>query len=235
MRRINEVPVRGWRGTIASMVSSHWPLADLWLQTPELVLRWPSLDDLHALADLAAAGVHDPEVQPFMVAWTDASPDERARSALQYHWSCWGSWKPSDWMLELAVVRDGVVVGSQGVGGRDFAVLREVHTGSWLGRRYQGQGIGTQMRAAVLALAFDGLGAQWAVSAAFEDNPASLGVSRKLGYRDDGIDWHLVRGRPALTRRLRLDRASWQATRAIPVQIHDLPPCLPLFGLPAGN
>ena len=77
------------------MVSSHWPLADLWLQTPELVLRWPSPDDLHALADLAAAGVHDPEVQPFMVAWTDASPGERARSTLQYHWSCWGSWKPS--------------------------------------------------------------------------------------------------------------------------------------------
>jgi GNAT superfamily N-acetyltransferase len=62
-------------------------------------------------------------------------------------------------------VRDGVVVGSQGVGGRDFAVLREVHTGSWLERRYQGQGIGTQMRAAVLALAFDGLEAQSAVSA----------------------------------------------------------------------
>jgi RimJ/RimL family protein N-acetyltransferase len=70
----------------------------------------------------------------------------------------------------------------------------------------------TQMRAAVLALAFDGLEAQSAVSAAFEDNPASLGVSRKLGYRDDGIEWHLVCGRPALTRRLRLELANWQAT-----------------------
>jgi RimJ/RimL family protein N-acetyltransferase len=62
-------------------------------------------------------------------------------------------------VLEFAVIRRGAVVGSQGVGGRDFAVLREVHTGSWLGRRYQGQGIGTQMRAAVLHMAFDGLGA----------------------------------------------------------------------------
>jgi RimJ/RimL family protein N-acetyltransferase len=215
------------------MASSHWPLTDLRLQTPELELRWPSLDDLDALADLAAAGVHDPQVQPFMVAWTDAAPEERARSTLQYHWSRWGSWTPSDWVLELAVIRDGAVVGSQGVGGRDFTVLREVHTGSWLGRRYQGQGIGTHMRAAVLHLAFDGLGARSAVSAAFEDNPASLGVSRKLGYRDDGIEWHLVRDRPALTRRLRLDRVGWQAARTIPVQIHGLPPCLPLFGLPA--
>jgi RimJ/RimL family protein N-acetyltransferase len=217
------------------MASPHWPLAALRLQTPELELRWPSLDDLYALADLAAAGVHDPEVQPFMVAWTDASPAERARSTLQYHRSRWGSWTPSDWMLELAVIRDGAVVGTQGFGGRDFAVLREVHTGSWLGRRYQGQGIGTQMRAAVLHLAFDGLGARSAVSAAFEDNPASLGVSRKLGYRDDGIEWHQVRGRPALTRRLRLDRAGWQAARMVPVQIYGLPPCLPLFGLPASS
>jgi RimJ/RimL family protein N-acetyltransferase len=221
------------RGTIAAMVSSHWPLAGLRLQTPDLELRWPSLDDLYELADLAAAGVHDPEVQPFMVAWTDASPEDRARGTLQYHWSCWGSWKPSDWMLELAVIRDGTVVGTQGIGGREFGVLREVHTGSWLGRRYQGQGIGTQMRAAVLQLAFEGLGAQWAVSAAFEDNPASLGVSRKLGYRDDGIEWHLVRGRPARTRRLRLGRADWLAARTVPVQIHGLRPCLPLFGLPA--
>jgi len=135
-----------------------------------------------------------------MVSWTDTTPDERARGTLQYHWSRWGSWKPSDWMLEFAVISDGVVVGTQGIGSRDFAVLCEVHTGSWLGRRYQGQGIGTQMRAAVLHLAFEGLGARHAVSAAFEDNAPSLGVSRKLGYRDDGIEWHVVRGRPALTR-----------------------------------
>jgi RimJ/RimL family protein N-acetyltransferase len=44
------------------------------------------------------------------------------------------------------------------VSGRDFAVLREVHTGSWLGQRYQGQGLGTEMRSAVLHLGFAGLG-----------------------------------------------------------------------------
>jgi len=181
------VPDRAGRGTIAAMLSSHWPPADLRLQTPDLELRWPSPDDLGELADLAAAGVHDPEVQPFMVPWTDDSPEERARGTLQYNWSRWGSWKPSDWVLPFAVIRDEVVVGSQALGGHDFAVLREVHTGSWLGLRYQGQGIGTQMRAAVLQLAFEGLGARWAVSAAFDDNPASLGVSRKLGYRDTHI------------------------------------------------
>jgi RimJ/RimL family protein N-acetyltransferase len=208
-------------------------MTGLRLQTSALELRWPSQDDLDGLADLAAVGVHDPGMQPFKAAWTDASPDERALETLQYHWSQWGSWKPSDWTLEFVVLRDGVVVGKQGIGGRDFAVLREVHTGSWLGLGYQGQGIGSQMRAAVLHLAFEGLGAQHAVSEAFDDNPASLGVSRKLGYRDDGVEWCTVRGRPTLSRRLRLTRADWQAARTVPVQIHGLEPCLPHFGLPA--
>jgi len=214
-------------------MSSRWPLADLRLHTPALELRWPTLSDLDALADLAALGLHDPDVQPFMIAWTDAPPDERARGTMQYHWSRWGAWKPSDWTLELAVVRQGVVVGTQGIGARDFAVLREVGSGSWLGRSFQGQGIGTEMRAAVLHLAFQGLAAQYAVSAAFADNPASLAVSRKLGYRDDGIDLHLVRGRPAVTRRLRLTRADWQAAQSVPVEITGLEPCLPYFGLRA--
>ena len=88
------------------------------------------------------------------------------------------------------------------------------------------------MRAAVLHLAFEGLGAQHAVSGAFEDNAASLGVSRKLGYRDDGIALHAVRGHPAVEQRLRLTRDGWLATRSVPVQIEGLAPCLPLFGVP---
>ena len=167
-----------------------------------------------------------------MVPWTDDSPEERARGTLQYNWSRWGSWKPSDWLLALAVIRDGTVVGTQDVGGRDFAVLREVHTGSWLGRRYQGQGIGTQMRAAVLHLAFDGLGARWAISAAFEDNPASLGVSRKPGYRDDGIEWYSVRGRPALSRRLRLGRSGWKPPGRSRCRSMACRPACPYSGCP---
>jgi hypothetical protein len=80
-----------------------------------------------------------------------------------------------------------------------------------------------------------GLKARHAVSAAFGDNAASLAVSRKLGYRDDGTEWHVVRGRPAMIRRLRLTRADWQAARTVPVQIHGLEPCLPHFGLPSGS
>jgi RimJ/RimL family protein N-acetyltransferase len=110
-------------------------------------------------------------------------------------------------------------------------VLREVHTGSWLGRDYHGQGIGTRMRAAVLWLAFAGLGAEYACSSAFADNPASIAVSRKLGYRDDGISRYVRRGAPGITRRFRLDRQTWQEGQLAPAVIEGLAPCLPLFGL----
>ena len=212
------------------MTTPYWPLAGLRLATPRLELRWPTLADLQALAGLAARGVHDPAVQPFTNTWTDAGPAERAQSTLQYHWRQWGAWQPADWSLNLVAVRDGAVVASQGMEGHDYAVLREVSTGSWVGRDHQGQGIGTEMRAAVLHLAFAGLGARYATSAAFEDNTASLAVSRKLGYADDGIERYFVSGRPVVSRRLRLDRAAWEAHRATPVEISGLPECQSYFG-----
>jgi RimJ/RimL family protein N-acetyltransferase len=217
--------------TISGMTSPYWPLTGLRLRTPDLELRWPALADLDVLAGLAAEGVHDPAVQPFAVAWTDAPPAGRARSVVQYHWSRWGSWQPSDWSLDLVADRAGTIVGSQQVAGRDFAVRREVSTGSWVGRRFQGQGIGTQMRAAVLQLAFEGLHAEAATSGAYDDNTASLAVSAKLGYAGDGTERHAVRGQLALLHRLRLDLPTWQAHRSIPVQIEGLSPCLPGFGL----
>ncbi len=209
----------------------HWPLFGLRLVTPRLELRVPTLEDLDALADLAAEGVHDPSEMPFGVPWTDAEPGERARGTVQHHWSTWANWKPDDWNCELVTVCEGRVVGTQGMGARDFAVVREVHTGSWLGRRFQGGGIGTEMRAAVLHLAFAGLGARSARSGAFLDNPASLAVSRKLGYRPDGVSRRSRRGEPVTEQRLLLTRDDWETHCEQPVTVEGLGPCLPLFGL----
>ncbi len=213
------------------MTPPHWPLSGLRLRTPRLELRWPTLADLDALGSVAAEGVHDPAVQPFQVPWTDVPAEERARGTLQFHWSQWGSWAPADWSLNLVVDLGGAIVGTQGIGAKDFAIVREVGTGSWVGQKHHGQGIGTEMRAAVLYLAFEGLHARYACSTAFEDNAASLAVSRKLGYADDGIEFNVVRGRAVTTRRLRLDRAAWAARQSVPVQISGLEPCLPSFGL----
>lgn len=213
------------------MLIDHFPLLGLRLVTPRLVLRLPAPEELAALADLAAAGIHPPEVMPFGVPWTDRPPAEVARGVVQHHWLVLGQWTPQAWSLNLTVFHDGVVVGEQAVGAAELALTREVHTGSWLGQRYQGRGIGTEMRAAVLHLAFAGLGAEEAISSAAEDNPASLGVSRKLGYAPDGIHRRVIRGAARVERRVRLTRAAWERHRTVPVGVEGLGRCLPLFGL----
>lgn len=213
------------------MLVEHFPLLGLRLTTPRLELRLPSPAELATLAEVAADGIHDPEVMPFIVPWTDQQPAEIARGVIQHHWLKLGTWSPQDWTLNLTVFHAGDVVGQQTISAHDLAVIRQVHTGSWLGQRYQQQGIGTEMRAAVLHLAFTGLGAEEAVSGAFEDNPASHAVSHKLGYQPDGINRHAVRGAMVIEHRMRLTRAAWERHHTISVTIDGLAPCLPMFGI----
>ena len=207
----------------------HWPLLNLRLITPRLELRLPSLDDLDELADRALEGVHHPDLMPFGVPWTDAPAAELPGNVIRFQLGVISQWRPERWCCNFVVVHQGRVVGTQEVSAADFPVTREVHTGSWLGRAHQGNGLGTEMRAAVLHLAFAGLGAQTAVSSAFLDNPASLAVSAKLGYQPDGLSVHEVRGQRAVQQRLRVDRDGF--TDPVPVEIHHLEPCLPHFGL----
>jgi RimJ/RimL family protein N-acetyltransferase len=212
------------------MLIDHFPMVGLRLRTPRLELRLPSPDELSALAELAAGGIHDPEVMPFLVPWTDRPPAEVARGVIQNHWQRLGACAPEDWSLNLTVFHAGVVVGVQSIRACDFLMLREVSTGSWLGRRHQGQGLGSEMRAAVLHLAFTGLDAREATSSAFENNRASHAVSQKLGYRPDGIVRRVIRGAAITEQRLRLSRADWEGHRITPVTIEGLAPCLPLLG-----
>lgn len=217
------------------MLADHFPLTGLRLITPRLELRLPAPEELASLADLAAAGIHDPAAQPFAIPWTEAAPADAARSVILHHWRQLGTWTPEDWSLNLAVFRDGAVTGTQEIYARQLAVTREVSTGSWLGSRYQGQGIGTEMRAAVLELGFTGLGATAARSGAAGYNAASLAVSRKLGYRPDGQERRVVSGKLVTQQRLLLSREDWEKHRTVPVTIEGLAPCLPLLGLGAGT
>lgn len=215
------------------MLTDVFPLYGLVVRTPRLELRLPSPEQLAALGELADAGVHDPALMPFTVAWTDQPPGVRARAVLQHHWAVLAAVTPARWTLALAVLAGGEPLGFQDVGATDFAVLREVHTGSWLGRRHHGRGIGTEMRAAVLHLAFAGLGAEFATSAAATDNPASRAVSTKLGYAADGVERVAVRGATSTHVRLRIDRATWAAHRTVPVEVEGLEPCRELLGISA--
>jgi RimJ/RimL family protein N-acetyltransferase len=111
-------------------------------------------------------------------------------------------------------------------------VTREVATGSWMGLRHQGRGIGTEMRAAVLAFAFDHLGAVRARSAAFVDNHASMRVSEKLGYRRDGTETLARRGRVTEDVRLLVDRGTFRRP-AWTVEVSGVAACLPMLGATA--
>ncbi|GAA2380131.1 GNAT family protein [Nonomuraea africana] len=203
------------------------PIFDLSVHTPRLELRLPSLAQLDELGDRAAEGIHEEGFMPFLFPWSDVPPAERARATVQYQFRMWGAWTPESWAAEFVVLLDGQAVGIQSVSGKDFGVTREVGTGSWIGRRFQGQGIGTEMRRAVLHFAFEGLGAEWAVTSAFEDNLASLGVTRKLGYLEDGVEIDNRQGKQVTRRRFRMSRADF--TPATDIEIRGLDTCRPLF------
>jgi RimJ/RimL family protein N-acetyltransferase len=135
------------------------------------------------LCDVAEAGIHDPGEMPFHHPWSTAPAGQLSPNTAAYHWGKRSAFSPDDFCLDLAALLDGRVIGAQGVAATHFPVTRTGETGSWLGREFQGRGLGTAMRRAFCALLFDHLGFEEITSAAFLDNPASLGVSRNVGYR----------------------------------------------------
>lgn len=183
-------------------MTDSWPLWRLELRTPRLTLRPDDDAGLVELTAEALRGVHPPEQMPFQVPWTDAAPERLVRDTMKFYWANRAALSRDDWHVHFLVRYEGTVIGCQSLAGKDFPVLREVGTGSWLGRRFQGRGLGTEMRAAVLMFAFDHLGALTARSGAFTDNSASLAVSRKLGYVPDGTELIVRRGQPASNVRL---------------------------------
>lgn len=192
-----------------------WPLWGLSLRTPDLELRPMTEADAVVLAERVP---EDLEADPRLA---HLSP---AADVLQAYWRALGTWTVDDWVLPFVVLHDASAIGLQGLEGPGFPSRRVVDTHSWLVPEARGLGLGKQMRAAVLELAFVGLGAIAAVTEAWDDNAASLGVSRALGYVDNGVDLH-----PHGRRMQRLLLESW--TSPVPVTVSGLDACLPAFGL----
>jgi len=207
-----------------------WPLFDLRVRTARLELRLPSDEDLLSLLDVAHAGIHDPDTMPFGFAWTDLQGLEFDLGFLKFFWGARASWTPSAWQLPLAVILRDQPIGIQEVRASGFLERRTVETGSWLGSTWQRQGFGTEMRAAVLHLSFQGLGAMAAISAALEGNEASRRVSEKLGYRPNGIGLVAPRGHAVKQDRYLLSREDWRPDQWS-VQIAHLETCRGMFGL----
>lgn len=210
------------------------PLYRLRLRTPRLELRLGSRVELEALAEVARAGIHPADEMPFAVPWTDASSDPAfVADFAAHHEQVLAAWTPEEWRLNLVAFHEGAPVGSQALRANEFAADRTVDTGSWLGAASQGRGLGTEMRVAVLELAFGCLGARAAQSGWLEGGAAqSAGVSARLGYREVGTHLERPRGQPVAHHDLVLDAADW--TCPFSVEIVGVEPCLPLFGATAG-
>jgi RimJ/RimL family protein N-acetyltransferase len=208
------------------------PLNGLRLRTDRLELRLPDEDELIQLAHLAEGGIHNPGDMPFVVPWTDGiGKPGFVDGFVAYHLGVRDAWSTGDWQLELGVWAADEPIGIQALGGHEFTASKELTSGSWLARQFQGRGYGTEMRAAILELAFHGLGAEAAISSSLDGVEASHRISRKLGYVDDGESWLEVRGERRLDRHMRLTRDRWTDQQRASVRISGLEPCFPLFGL----
>jgi RimJ/RimL family protein N-acetyltransferase/GNAT superfamily N-acetyltransferase len=201
------------------------PLTRIRLRTPRLELRLPTVAETRRLYLVAAAGIHDPTVMPFGVAWTDDLVEEQF---VAHHLEKLSACGPVDWALPLVAFHGGEPIGVQEIRAEHFAERGVVDTGSWLGAAWQGRGLGTEMRAAVLSLAFDGLDASVAMSGAIDGNPASLAVSKKLGYEVVGAHTVSPRGLPVQHVDLELRREDFRSP--VQVELFGLEGLRPLLG-----
>ncbi len=211
-------------------LETAWPLFGLRLRTEHLVLRMPTDGDVVELLQVAKAGIHPPDEMPFGTAWTSLDGAAFDRSFMQHYWRTRAAFSPEVWFLNLMVEMDGHPIGAQSVDAEDFAIHRTVHTGSWLGLPYQGRGLGKEMRAAVLGFAFDGLGAKVAETSAFLDNGPSNGVTRALGYEENGLGSLAPQGVARVTQKFRMTAERWRSGPRPALVIDGLDGIRDLFG-----
>jgi RimJ/RimL family protein N-acetyltransferase len=209
---------------------SDWPLFDLRLRCRAADLRPVREADLSELAALEPGDYEqDPRLEQLSAL---SQARNRRRLFHQGYWKALGTWSPSSWVLHMAVRHEGSLVGVQTLEGDDFPVLRTVDSASWLIPAVRGRGLGVAMRMAVLGLSFEHLAAAAAITSARTDNRASLGVSRRIGYTDNGVGFVAERTGRVLLQHLRLTAEQWRAAghhREVTVAGFD--GCRPWFGI----
>jgi RimJ/RimL family protein N-acetyltransferase len=221
---------------MVGMSTAIWPLFDLRVSTPRLVLRYVTDELGEQLAELAARGIHDPATMPFSEPWTDVEPPELQRNTLRYLWRCRAETTSQQWHLNLAAHdRDGQLIGLCSLDAEEFPTRRTATTGSWIGRQFQGQGLGREMRQAALHLLFVGLNGERATTRAWHDNTASLRVTQSLPYTEDGAVQEQRRDRPDTMLAFSMDRARWQTVRRNDIELIGIEPILDLLSIPTSK
>lgn len=214
------------------MTHQIWPLFDLRVTTPLVELRYINDELATELALLAAKGIHDSATMPFGMPWSDTPSPQLEQNTLQFYWRCRADTAPKDWSMNFATIVDGQVVGTTALITHEFPTIRQFETGSWLGREFQGKGIGKEMRVASLQLGFIGFAAEHATTGAWHDNKPSLGVTRSLGYVENGHKRMLRRENADRLTLFEMSRADFVArVQRDDITLHGVAACLPLLGL----
>jgi len=213
-------------------MSPYAPL-NVEVTTPRLELRAASDQRLDDLVPLVAAGKATADPPP----WDDPSsfyepdPDVRVDRWLQAIWRGRGTVRADVWRLAFVVYLDDEPVGQQDLTGHDFNDFGTVESSSWVTSDRRGEGIGTEMRAAILHLAFEGLGAREAHSEGAMNNVASNAVSQRLGYQRNGVGWATHQGVPVLGQRWRLTREDWLSNRRRDIELTGVDACRRVLGM----
>jgi RimJ/RimL family protein N-acetyltransferase len=214
------------------MTAVIWPLFDLGVSTPRLTLRYITDELAVQLAELAAHGIHDPSTMPFSEPWTDAENPVLQRNSLRYFWRCRAETTVDKWHLNFAAhERGGDLVGVCSMDATDFPTTRTASTGSWLGLRYQGHGLGREMRQAALHLIFAGLKGERATTRAWHDNIASLRVTRSLPYTEGGATREMRRDHEDTMLSFSMTRSAWEPLRRNDIDVTGLEPVRDFLGL----
>lgn len=204
------------------------------VSTPRIELVGATDVLLAQLQSIVREGKADAEPAPYddPMSLYDDDPEARVRHWLQGIWRGRGSVTSDSWRLYFVVMLDGQPVGMQDLIGDGFRHFGRVATFSWVSRDVRRRGVATEMRQAILHLAFDGLGAAEATTDAFLDNHGSNGVSRALGYQENGTDWATRRGEPGQLQRWRLTQEEWRRNRRNDIDLQGVADCREALEIP---
>lgn len=218
------------------MTHPYWPPFDIRIITPRLELRLLTDEDIPSLIEAAKSGIHDPDFMPFAHPWTDVPSPQFERNTAQFVWRSRGSLAPEDWHLPFGIFLVGRAIGVQAILAQNFGKTKLVSTGSWLAKEFHGKGYGKEMRLAVLFFAFEGLGAEVAESEALFGNDSSIGVSRAVGYEDNGFTRKVhPRGEGYVDSiRFRMTKEAWQSVPKPEIKLEGVDECLEMLGASTG-
>lgn len=155
---------------------------------------------------------------------------ELERNCLRFYWRNRAETSVQRWNLDLAVLVGDSVVGMCSVHAEEFPRRRRLTTGSWLGRAHQGRGIGKELRRAALHLIFAGFDAEVAVTRAWHDNAASLGVTRSLPYTETATTRENRRESPDTMVEFTMTSGQWATIRRDDIRLVGIGPVREMLG-----